>query len=384
MIRDFSEEKKQELYDNINEMQMKQWISFSIWHRNTADNLGEWRNRVNYPAYMRPAETYEDRVLETYENFKQQIEVIFQSVEETDQVYSEKLQDYLETIKGQIKTVNQIIYELNPSAEIPSADGRYDTKEERVLRNHLRGRGVTDTYEQQKLIDWLETERPDLVNGLYITDCYSSADAQTIMRMIMDCYYQKDYYVGKKYKYPKAYIEGIIKAYETHKTENGRFVLDNGGRTIGYGHDVKEGEDFSAGLSEEEALELAISDLDEKYDAISRYINTLNKSYNQDIHIEDFKENEIIFLLDFAYNRGAGLVKRPDLENSGEPYSSLALLIIATSKNDEETIVRILREEVYSLDETYYEGLELRRMDEYEILEKGDYTRNEDIDRGIW
>ena len=33
-------------------------------------------------------------------------------------------------------------------------------------------------------------------------------------------------------KYPKAYIDGIIKAYETHKMVNGRFVLDNGGQTL--------------------------------------------------------------------------------------------------------------------------------------------------------
>lgn len=33
-------------------------------------------------------------------------------------------------------------------------------------------------------------------------------------------------------RYPKTYIDGIIKAYETHKMVNGRFVLDNGGQTI--------------------------------------------------------------------------------------------------------------------------------------------------------
>ncbi len=30
-------------------------------------------------------------------------------------------------------------------------------------------------------------------------------------------------------KYPKAYVNGIIKSYETHKKVNGRFALDNGG-----------------------------------------------------------------------------------------------------------------------------------------------------------
>lgn len=146
--------------------------------------------------------------------------------------------------------------------------------------------------------------------------------------------------MGKYILYPESYMEGILKNYEKHKMIDGRFVLDNGGKTIAYGHDVKveAGENFSGGLSEEEGTKLAVNDLDSKYELICRYIDTLNTLHGKNINIEDFTENEILFLLDFAYNRGSGLVERPELEDAGIPYHSLPILIVAVSEGDDETI----------------------------------------------
>ncbi len=145
-------------------------------------------------------------------------------------------------------------------------------------------------------------------------------------------------YIGK---YPKAYINGIIKSYETHKKVKGRFVLDNGGQTIGYGHDLLPGENFSAGLSEQ-ALDLLIKDLDEKYATIEGYIKSLNSGYGYNIDINKFSENEVLFLVDFAFNRGAGLVQRPKLKKAKKPFSSLAILIIAVSKKNDKKLRKYL------------------------------------------
>lgn len=164
---------------------------------------------------------------------------------------------------------------------------------------------------------------------------------------------------------------------------DGRFVLDNGGRTIGYGHDVVAGEDFSNGLSEAEALQLAISDLDAKYEDVLKCIQEINNMTGMNINAKVFSENEMIFLIDFEYNRGRGLVERPELPND-QPHSSLALLIIAVSEKNDEDIIRILKEEVNNLDGEYRSGLEKRRMDEYEILKYGEYSRDEDMERGVW
>ena len=50
----------------------------------------------------------------------------------------------------------------------------------------------------------------------------------------------------------------------------------------------------------------------------------------------------------------------------------------------DEKIKGILREEVCNTYGVYYTGLELRRMDEYEILRYGEYERDEDMGRGVW
>ena len=180
--------------------------------------------------------------------------------------------------------------------------------------------------------------------------------------------------------FPQKYID-FVKAYETHRMENGKFILVNNGKTIGYGHDVLPEEDFSDGLTVQEAHNLLISDLNDSYDRVRRMINTLNTSFGYNINITNFTENEILFLVDFAFNRGGGLVERPDLMSSGKPFSSLALLIIAVTEKDESKIIDVLMEETKNLAGVYYAGLKLRRMDQFEILKFGEFERDDDINR---
>lgn len=186
-------------------------------------------------------------------------------------------------------------------------------------------------------------------------------------------------------RYPRAYIDGIIKAYETHKIVDGRFVLDNAGQTIAYGHDLSEAEKqsgiYNNGLSMEEGLELAVKDLNLKYDSILGYINSLNSAFAYTIDINNFTENEVLFLIDFAFNRGGGLVERPELKAENKPYSSLAILITSVSEKNDVRILEVLMEETKNLKGVYYEGLKLRRMDQYEILKFGDFVRDYNVNR---
>lgn len=183
-----------------------------------------------------------------------------------------------------------------------------------------------------------------------------------------------------KGNYPEAYLN-LLADYEKAGIVDGRFELYNGGRTIAYGHDVQAGEDFSNGLSMEEGFALMINDLNAKYDTIEYYINVLNNNYEYTIDINEFTDDEILFLLDFTFNRGVGLVKRDDLKAEGKPYNSLPILIVAVSENDYETIRKILMEEICNLEGIELDGLKRRRMDEYEILKLGDYERDYDLDR---
>lgn len=129
---------------------------------------------------------------------------------------------------------------------------------------------------------------------------------------------------GEISRYPLKYIE-FLKAYETHEKVGNMHVLSNGGKTIAYGHDLLAGENFSSGLNEYQAINLLMRDLDSKYDMIINKVNQLNSNYGYQIDVNDFSEEEKLFLVDFAFNRGSGLVNRSQLKQQNKPSSSIAI-----------------------------------------------------------
>ncbi len=69
------------------------------------------------------------------------------------------------------------------------------------------------------------------------------------------------------------------------------------GATIGYGHLVKNGEDFSAGLTEQQATELYRQDIKAAENIIKNYVNV------------SLEQNQYDALVIFAYNIGWGQFK---------------------------------------------------------------------------
>lgn len=263
-----------------------------------------------------------------------------------------------------------------------------------IIDEYLKEKYLANTGECKVIMEYLIENYSEELRGLNVEPPVVEELEQVVQYYVEISPCIGDYYVGK-YLYPVEYIDGIIKTYEEHQRDgNGRFIIDNSGKTIGYGHDILKGEDFSAGLSEEEALRLAISDLDNKYDDIIQCISEINEMENMNISIEDFSENERMCLVDFAFNRGRGLRGREDLKVLGKPNSSLALLTIAIYEEDNEMIKEILLSEICPLEEEKkdipdeekepYKGLILRRMDEYEILKYAEYGRDYELNREVW
>lgn len=475
MIREFSEEKKEELYRILTSIDDSPCGTFWECCGSRRYEFGDWLDRLCIATYMGKMEQYHMRLIDINTSIRSQIDTVFSNVYDIDKKYGSIFQNYAEIVERQkqrIDDMTAVLREENDSREEKSTEDEYpylitDEKidryinsqiqkellEEKILDRCLQSKGYTnsverefiidmirekqpemltnlyitgryssatqeevlrqiimyynthkndeelktaeeilrsyltlhglDSVKQQEIVDSIREAEPQLLLNLYITNRYSSADTDLILHGIMDKYNQSTLYYTGKYSYPTEYIEGIIKAYETHAMVDGRFVLDNGGATIGYGHDLVEGEDFSNGLSQEEALELAIADLDAKYDDVILCMEQINELTGKNINASDFTENEMMFFVDFAYNRGKGLVARPEIPDN-QPHTSLALLILAVLEDDDEKIKGILREEVCNTYGVYYTGLELRRMDEYEILRYGEYERDEDMGRGVW
>lgn len=82
----------------------------------------------------------------------------------------------------------------------------------------------------------------------------------------------------------------------------------NGYPTIGYGHLIKKDEDFSDGLTEKEATELFVKDLQGTYNIIEKQINTECLLL--------MSQNEYDALVSFVFNIGAGDAK-PENKNRG-------------------------------------------------------------------
>lgn len=437
MIREFSEEKKEELYRIFNAIDDSPCGSFLEWCQSRRYEFGDWMDRLNIPSYMGSIDQYEMRILDINASIRSQIDTVFSNVYDIDRKYGEIFRDYAEIVEEQKQRIDEMwkmLHSGNDSRDSGNTEDEYpfvitdekldrfiaelvkkEAEEEALLDGYLQANGYTNSVERQFIIDLIRENRPDLLTNLsvmdcnssstsdsvlqqillyydkyknnkkletaeeilrnyltvqgidsvkqqeivdmirkedpvtllnlYITNCYSSSDAEAVLRVIMKKYEQSNQYYTGKYRYPAAYIDGILKSYETHAMVDGRFVLDNNGDTIGYGHDIVGDEDFSNGLSKEEAMALAIADLDVRYELVVQCISEINDMTGSNISIDDFSENEIMFFVDFSYNRWKGLVNRPEIPEN-QPHSSLALLIIAVSEDDDEKIVSILKEEV--------------------------------------
>lgn len=122
-------------------------------------------------------------------------------------------------------------------------------------------------------------------------------------------------------------------------------------RTIGYGHVIKKGENIEH-LTESEAKDLLRNDLKDTVNLVSNLTKGL-----------DLSKNQFESLVSFAYNCGSGALGRSTL-----------LKDIKNGVNNEKIKTDFLAW-------SYCNGIKLdglmnRRLDEWEIFEKGDYKRN--------
>ena len=132
-----------------------------------------------------------------------------------------------------------------------------------------------------------------------------------------------------------------------HEDYSGRLYPDSAGNlTIGYGHLIKRGENFTAGITEKEAAALLAQD-------VQAAVNALNEKLRSQL-----TQSEFDALVDFTYNLGAGnLVKSTLLANinSGKDVTE------ANFTNWDRAGGQVVR------------GLTVRRTNEYHLFSDGDY-----------
>lgn len=212
MIRDFSNAKKEELYRNLDVIDNKEWRPFMIWCGGRAGEFGVWADKLGISSYTRQIDNYQNRVLNTNDSTRNQIDVIFENVTETDRRYAEIFCGHAETVKEQMARVQAMIQVMNTvngnegdrdiatllqdvadtfSTCVSTEKYNYTLESGReILERRLKGEENIDQAEWEKICEMIEEEQPNMLINLYITDCNSSADADKIYAIIMD-YYKK-------------------------------------------------------------------------------------------------------------------------------------------------------------------------------------------------
>ena len=133
----------------------------------------------------------------------------------------------------------------------------------------------------------------------------------------------------------------FIKQFEGFQA-NVYYVNGTGNPTIGYGHEVRPGEDFSNGITEEQALQLLAQDAQIFIDAIN------------DLVTVPLTQNQFDALLSYVYNTGSlsGTILLANL-NAGDYEGAAAEMDINTSEG------------------VYMQGLENRRIAERNLFLNG-------------
>lgn len=214
MIRDFSNAKKEELYRNLDVIDNKEWRPFMIWCGGRAGEFGVWADKLGISSYTRQIDNYQNRVLNTNDSTRNQIDVIFENVGETDRRYAEIFCGYAETVKEQMARVQAMIQVMNTvngnegdrdiatllqdvadtfSTCVSTEKYNYMLESGReILERRLKGEENIDQAEWEKICEMIEKEQPNMLINLYITDCYSGADSNKVYDVIVRYYKYKD------------------------------------------------------------------------------------------------------------------------------------------------------------------------------------------------
>ena len=205
MIRDFSNAKKEELYRNLDVIDNKEWRPFMIWCGGRAGEFGVWADKLGISSYTKQIDNYQNRVLNTNDSTRNQIDVIFENVTETDRRYAEIFCGHAETVKEQMARVQVMTEVMGSACGIGLDNGvmlfemeqdfvyqreKMISSGREILMRRLKGEEDIDAAECDKICDIIMEKQPNMLINLYITDCYSSADSELVEKAIMN-YYEK-------------------------------------------------------------------------------------------------------------------------------------------------------------------------------------------------
>lgn len=337
MLREFSEEKKAELYRIMDAIDDREWCSFAEWCGNGFYELGEWIDRLGILTYMSGIDQYHSSVLNMNNTTKLQIETIFQNVCDIDDKYKNIFARYAEIVGRQFLLIKKMREMLRGASEddgiltdedvsITYAIDEYNAWQEKqrlkeeqlksLIESYLVANGLSPDM-LEEIYNFIIDNNPQMLNNLDIVNSYSSGDVDDVIKQMVEYYKKNRYLTEEGYLFLCEDELGPKESWPDNELlkldENGNIIairihnVGDGGYTIGPGVFISEEYPERIALAESLGIDwdntevwVSIEDVNILYSAISQYYHdSVKRIENSTVKI--FSSNQYDAVYDLIY-----------------------------------------------------------------------------------
>lgn len=137
MIREFSEEKREELYNILDAIYSYTSAPFLTWCRGC--DFGDWFEKLHIKSYTDKIVSYETSFSDINSRMRTQINNIFENIEKTDQTFSAMLEEIAGKVKEQLEHI-QILQQVMNTANGGSG-GLYTDENGKIVKIKIQDVG---------------------------------------------------------------------------------------------------------------------------------------------------------------------------------------------------------------------------------------------------
>lgn len=323
MIREFSEEKREELYNILDAIYSYTSAPFLTWCRGC--DFGDWFEKLHIKSYTDKIVSYETSFSDINSRMRTQINNIFENIEKTDQTFSAMLEEIAGKVKEQLEHI-QILQQVMNTAnggsgglytdenvslsyaidmwiensdaidiQFLSLDKEYVTAI-RLLDTQLQKQlGIVDVDKRIEILQNIVDNNPDILFDLYTLNIHSGSDYQHLMHKILFDIEQENRFLTDDgliflYECELGSKEGWINSDFIQLDENGKIVkikiqdVGDGGYTLGFGIYISEDDQDRIALAESLGIKwndlnywVDIEDVNIMFSHVSPYYHNVEK-----------------------------------------------------------------------------------------------------------
>lgn len=186
MKRDFSEDKKEELFEYIDNITAKSNVAFDDYLQ--YDESGNWIDTLELTQYSSSIDGYAQEVETFNTSVKTTVETKFQNIADIDVEYQKTFQELYNTIWFQLCKVHTLKSAFSSGSENGLIKGSVEIRAEEILLAKMEAEGITSDLEKQNIIQMAKVEYPQMLHNLYVTNQHCSSSCDDVYEQIRIAY----------------------------------------------------------------------------------------------------------------------------------------------------------------------------------------------------